>query len=221
MKLETRAVDSVTADEGKITGRAIVFNRQSVDFGDWVEIIEPGAVELMPDLYLDFDHQSQYILARESNATLTTAINAESVDFTAVPPNTTWAQDVLESLRGRYIAGCSFSMECIADKWEWVEDHAVRFIQKCRVYSLTVTGIPAYPDTAAEARDAAKRGLPETAKARLAELRAGDEPARLDENKDDGTEPRSGEDEGHSPEKPETFFYSEHLGLMKETNDEA
>jgi len=227
MKLESRAVDSFAAGEdGKISGRAIVFNSQSVDFGDWVEVMMPGSVELMDDLYLDFDHQSQYILGRESNQTLETTVSDDGVDFVATPPNTTWAKDLMESMRAKYVAGCSFCFECVSERWEWVEDRAVRFIEKCRVYSLTVTGIPAYPETSSEARDAANKKLPEASLEKLKQLRDAAKPAASDDTETivpDETEPEAhgAKGDGHSQSDSDVMFYSEHLGLMKETQNEA
>lgn len=142
-------------EEGAIAGRAIVFGQPSVDFGDWYEVIE-GPVRLSGDLILDHDHRSDHILARTSNGTLSVTEGPDAVDFVGRPPDTTWVADLKEEMRGGYVSGCSFAFECLDD--EWGRDATGKVFRKVKdavVHALTVTGLPAYPQTTSEVRNRA------------------------------------------------------------------
>lgn len=155
-KIEIRSfsLDGAKAEEGKISGRAIAFGEASRDLGGWVEVIDRDAVTLDDDLYIDFSHDPARILGRRSNGTLSVDVRKDGVSFEAVPPETSWAADVMAMMRGGYVSGCSFAMRVFDDEWSTKDGVAVRHVKDCHVYSLTVTGIPAYPTTTAEARDA-------------------------------------------------------------------
>lgn len=153
MTLEYRSIDTFnTDDEGNLSGQAIVFGKESVDFGGWTEVISRDALEFVDDIVLDFDHNSEYILARQSNQTLNITIDDAGVSFRAVPPKTSWVQDLIVSMRGGYIKGCSFLFECLDDEWSNVAGKVMRTVTKARVHALTITGEPAYPQTSSEAR---------------------------------------------------------------------
>lgn len=187
MELEIRsgALKAAEGDDGKIRGRAIVFDSPSVDFGGWREVIDPEALELDDDLYLDFDHDSARILGRAANGTLSVEVGPEGLDFEAEPPKTTWAADVAEMLRGGYVRGCSFAFRCLDDDVQRVEGELVRVVKRAHVYALTVTGVPAYPATTAEVRDRMNA--------------AGDAEANMGE---EGTDPHGGEGEERGSEQP-------------------
>ena len=187
MELEIRsgALKAAEGEDGKIRGRAIVFDSPSVDFGGWREIIDPEALELDEDLYLDFDHDSARILGRASNGTLSVEVGPEGLDFEAEPPKTTWAADVAEMLRGGYVRGCSFAFRCLDDDVQRVEGELVRVVKRAHVYALTVTGVPAYPATTAKVRDRMKA--------------AGDAEANMGE---EGADPHGGEGEERGSEQP-------------------
>ena len=191
--LETRSADlEASVGDGKLVGRSIVFGKDSVDMGGWVEQIMPGSLEFDSDLYLDYDHDSKYILGRSSNGTLAVTIDSEGVSFEATPPDTSFVEDLRTMMRGGYVGGCSFGFWC--DEAEWMtresDGMAVRQIKRAHVFSLTITGIPAYPDTGSEARSAA--GYREYIESRDAD---GGEPGDGSGNIGATDDPRGGEDE--------------------------
>lgn len=159
-KFETRAVGDVafSLENGKprIDARAILFDSWSVDLGGFRERIMPGAVELDPDLVALFDHSTDKVLGRVSAGTMSVNEDARGVAFTAYPPNTTWAQDLRVSMERGDIKGCSFRMIVDQDRWYTEGGMVYRDVQKARVSELTVTSMPAYPATSAEARSAVK-----------------------------------------------------------------
>ena len=157
-KAETRAIGdiqfSMEGDRPRIDARAILFDSWSVDLGGFRERIMPGAVELDPDLVALFDHDTSMVLGRVSAGTMNVSQDERGVAFTAYPPNTTWANDLAVSMKRGDIRGCSFRM--IVDDDEWSVDRSSGMVQrdvkKMRVSELTITSMPAYPETTAAAR---------------------------------------------------------------------
>ena len=161
MAFETRANTGgelrFVMDGGKsrIDGRAILFDSWSVDLGGFRERMLPGSVQLDADLVGLFDHDSSMVLGRVSAGTLEVRPDSRGVGFTAYPPETTWAKDLKISMERGDIRGCSYRMMVDEDRW-YVENGEVRRdVLKARISELTITSMPAYPETTAEARDRA------------------------------------------------------------------
>jgi HK97 family phage prohead protease len=159
-KVEIRAVGELTfsmdGDRPRIEARAIKYDSWSVDLGGFRERILPNAVELDSDLVALFDHATDKVLGRVSAGTMTVRSDSAGIAFTAFPPETTWAKDLQVSMERGDIKGCSFRMFVDEDRW-YVENGEVRRdVSKARVSELTVTSMPAYPETSAEARSTAQ-----------------------------------------------------------------
>lgn len=152
IELRSALLESIEEEGGKLLGRAIVYNSESVDLGGWKEVILPGSIELDPDLYLDYDHDSKYILGRAKNGTLDVSQDSECISFIATPPETSFTADIREMMRGGYVQGCSFGFWVLDDEWIEEGGEIKRFIKRAHVFALTITGIPAYPETSSEAR---------------------------------------------------------------------
>lgn len=159
-KFETRAVSGVVVDDGSVAPQvrasAIVFDRWSQDLGGFVERMMPGSVTLEADMLALFDHQTQYVIGRQSAGTMSVLRHAAGVDFTAVPPDTQWARDMLVSLKRGDIKGCSYRMQVSDDRWYVRDDGVVaRDVLAASVCELTITSMPAYPQTTAAVRSRA------------------------------------------------------------------
>lgn len=146
---------SVTGGKPRIDARAVVYDAWSVDLGGFKERIRPGAFTLETDLVALWDHDSSKVLGRVSAGTMDVRSDTTGIDFTAYPPNTTWAQDLRESMSRGDIRGCSFRMYVDEDKWYVQDGQVYRDVLKARVNELTITSMPAYPETTAEARSTA------------------------------------------------------------------
>ena len=160
-RYETRSVPAsavrIAVDEGvpRIEARAIAYGSWSVDLGGFRERMMPGSVELDDDLLALFDHESSMVLGRTSSGTMEVRTSGAGVDFTAYPPDTQWARDLRVSMARGDIKGCSYRMFVEDDRW-YVEDGQVcRDVKKAQVSELTVTSMPAYPQTTAVARSRA------------------------------------------------------------------
>ena len=159
-KVETRAVGDIQflMEDGRprIDARAILFDSWSVDLGGFRERIMPGAVTLDEDLVALFDHDSSMVLGRVSAGTMLVAQDERGVTFTAYPPDTTWANDLSVSMKRGDIRGCSFRMMVDEDDWYVRDGMVYRDVKSARISELTVTSMPAYPETTAAARSLSK-----------------------------------------------------------------
>lgn len=140
----------------RIDARAILFNSWSVDLGGFRERMMPGSVSLDADLVALFDHDTSMVLGRTSAGTMIVSEDERGVSMTAWPPNTTWANDLRVSMERGDIKGCSYRMMVEEDKWYVENGQVCRDILKASISELTVTSMPAYPETTAEARSHAE-----------------------------------------------------------------
>lgn len=140
----------------RIDARAILFDSWSVDLGGFRERMMPGSVNLDADLVALFDHDTSMVLGRTSANTMEVREDSIGVAFTAYPPETTWAQDLRVSMERGDIRGCSYRMMVEDDFWYVQDDQVCRDIIKANISELTVTSMPAYPETTAEARSHAQ-----------------------------------------------------------------
>lgn len=156
-KVEIRAVSdvsfSMSGDKPRIDARAILFDSWSVDLGGFRERMLPGSVTLDSDLVALFDHDTSMVLGRVSAGTMDVRSDMAGVAFTAYLPDTTWAKDLKVSMERGDIKGCSYRMMVEEDKWYVdMNGQVCRDVIKASVSELTVTSMPAYPETTAEAR---------------------------------------------------------------------
>lgn len=142
--------------KARIDARAILFDSWSVDLGGFRERMMPGSVTLDGDLVALFDHDTSMVLGRTSAGTMEVRQDAAGVAFTAYPPETTWAKDLRVSMERGDIRGCSYRMMVEEDDWYVRDGMVCRDIKKASISELTVTSMPAYPETTAEARSHAQ-----------------------------------------------------------------
>ncbi len=147
------------ADEaGKIiAGYAATFNAISVDLGGFREIIAPSAfadsIRSGKDIRALVDHDYAKLLGRTSAKTLRLKEDktglADEIDL----PDTTYARDLLASVRRKDIGGQSFGFRVLDDDWTYGDDDVlVRTLLKVDLSEVTVTSIPAYPNTSISER---------------------------------------------------------------------
>ena len=156
-----------------VEGHAVVFGVRSVNlvpWSDWrevYEVMEPGCItpELInrSDVVLTAFHDNQLILGRSINGkgTLALTIDERGMKQSCEWPNTTYADNLLESLKRGDISGMSFAFEADEDDSEngvsyerlpeRSKDGKEIFIRHVKrvigLYDVTVAGHPAYPQT--------------------------------------------------------------------------
>lgn len=151
-RLEVRAGDG---PEPVIDGYAAVFGQLSMDLGGWRERIAPGAFErsiLDNDVRALWDHNSMYVLGRNRAGTLSLAEDERGLAVEARPPVTTWAADLLASMKRGDVNQMSFGFYVKRDEWLDEDGILVRVLREVDLFDVSVVTYPAYPQTSAEAR---------------------------------------------------------------------
>jgi hypothetical protein len=166
-----------TNDKGQrvLTGYAAVFNSPSVDMGGWFEIVSPSAFTRTltenPDVLCLYSHDTSLVLGRTVSGTLSLNTDNNGLAFSVILPDTTTAADLIVLIERGDISGCSFGFICQNDTWgEDASGDAVRTLLDVDLFEITVTCLPAYPDTSLSLRNA-----PIEIRTKLAKRDAGDE----------------------------------------------
>ena len=128
-------------------------------------MILPGAFDevLKDDVRALINHNSDMILGRTKSNTLRLSVDEKGLRYEIDPPATTYAANLLESLKRGDITQSSFAFNVDVDSWdEDSEGRVIRTIKKVRrLFDVSPVTFPAYPDA-----DAAKRGYDEFMKSK-------------------------------------------------------
>ena len=139
-----------------ISGYAAVFNQESEDLGGFTEFIERGAFKealKTSDTRALFNHDSNYVLGRESAGTLTLKEDQEGLHMEITPPDTQFARDLMVSIERGDINQQSFGFTVETDEWTEKDKKVTRTIKKiARLYDVSPVTYPAYPDTTVAVR---------------------------------------------------------------------
>jgi uncharacterized protein len=139
----------------KIVGYASVFNQKSDDLGGFREIVKPGAFSKTiseSDIRALFNHDPNYVLGRKKTGTLELSEDEHGLRIAINPPETTWAKDLLTSIRRGDIDQMSFGFKTIKDDWEKRDGENIRSLSEVRLFDISPVTFPAYPQTSVEAR---------------------------------------------------------------------
>lgn len=168
------AAEDAQSENRTITGRAIVFNRESEVLDDWGkrfrEIILPEAVTMeflnTQDIKMNLLHDRQLTLARRNKGqgSLRLGVDAEGVWFEFEAPRCDIGDRALEMVRRGDYSGCSF--EFYAQDYDVEErgkdDLVIRHRKFRALSSLTIGMDPAYKQTSVNARELAEQHHVET-----------------------------------------------------------
>lgn len=175
----TSAVSVRSAPGGPpmLYGRPVVYDSLSEPIGRFRERIARGAFDrwlaTSPDVYAACNHDPSLVLGRTAAGTLRLLPDRRGIAAIVRPPDTSYARDLVESIRRGDIRGMSFIFDCIADEWpkeRSADDYPIRVVKSARLYEVSFVTLPAYPATSAglsnpaRSRDTIRRLL------RLAEL---------------------------------------------------
>lgn len=150
----------------KITGYAAVFNKMSEDLGGFREKIKPGAFKKAigkSDVRGLFNHDSNYVLGRQSNDTLSIKEDKNGLWMEIEPPDTQIIRDlVLAPIKRGDIREQSFGFIVKKDEWknmdgEKEDEPATRTIVEVdELFDVSPVTFPAYPDTSVALRSMEK-----------------------------------------------------------------
>jgi len=148
----------------KITGYAAVFDKWSEDLGGFKEKIRAGAFKKAigkSDVRGLFNHDSNYVLGRQSNGTLTIKEDKNGLWMEIDPPDTQIIRDlVLAPIKRGDIKEQSFAFVIAegGDEWknlrgEKPDEPATRTITEVdELFDVSPVTYPAYPDTSVALR---------------------------------------------------------------------
>jgi HK97 family phage prohead protease len=141
-----------------ITGHAAVFNQRSLDLGGFYEIIQPGAFSKTiktADVRALFNHDENHVLGRVKSGTLSLSEDERGLFARIVPPDSIWANDLLESIQRGDIDQMSFGFNVPnkeGQRWNREGSDMVRTLVEVNLYDVSPVTNPAYPQTDVSAR---------------------------------------------------------------------
>ena len=154
--LEIRSAQDGQNESPVISGYAAVYNSESeLMYGFFREVIRPGAFDssLSNDVRCLWNHDSSYVLGRKSAGTLDVRSDTKGLYFEVSPPNTQWANDLVESIRRKDIDQMSFGFMVNDDNWTTLEDGSeMRELLDVDLQEISVVTFPAYQATSAGVR---------------------------------------------------------------------
>jgi phage prohead protease, HK97 family len=153
-KFEIRSTE-VSAEDQKLTGYVVKWNSPSeVLFCDFIEQFSPNAfaetLKEGKDVRALFEHDHSKLLGRTRSNTLKLEQDNIGLRFELTPPDTTLGRDLLVSVERGDISGMSFGFLPLEETWDFEKEPVLRQIQKAELFEITVTSIPAYPESSVE-----------------------------------------------------------------------
>jgi uncharacterized protein len=149
----TRATE--TSDEKIIEGYFSLFNNETELYPGIFEIISPGAFDktLNNDVRALWNHNSQYVLGRSKNGTLTLKTDDKGLFCVVKLPDTQYAEDLHELIQRGDVDQCSFGFNILDEDLEELADGGYRWrINEVDLHEVSVVTFPAYENTSVLAR---------------------------------------------------------------------
>jgi len=156
-KMEFRADD----DSKTIEGYGAVFDSLSENLGGFREKIEKGAFDdvLTDDVRALINHDPNLLLARTKSNTLKISVDDHGLRYSFTPPDTSYANDLKESITRGDLDQSSFAFTIEEDDWSEDDDgRVVRTIKKFRkLFDVSPVTYPAYQDATVAIRSMGQR----------------------------------------------------------------
>lgn len=159
---EYRSSDKVELKGNTIEGYACVFNSPSDPALGFTEYIDRGAITedviSNSDILATYEHDFKQLLARSKRGegSLTVGLDDNGMYFRFEIPDTQLGHDLKAMIQRGDLQGCSFCFAVADGGDEWNKDESgniVRHVTKiAELYDVTITALPAYPDTSVSLR---------------------------------------------------------------------
>lgn len=136
-----------------IEGHAAVFDSWSETLGGifpFREIVRKGAFSESigkDDIRALFNHDPNYVLGRNRAGTLELVEDDIGLRVRILPPDTSWAKDIVTSIRRGDISQMSIGFIVEDDKWFTKDSMDVREIWKVQLFDVSPVTFPAYTAT--------------------------------------------------------------------------
>jgi HK97 family phage prohead protease len=145
-----------TPEAPVISGYAAIFNSPTVIAGQFRETIKPGAfkraIAEAQDVRGLVNHDPSMVLGRTKSGTLRLFEDAKGLRYEIDPPNASYANDLMESLRRGDIDASSFGFIPKEQQWGKEAGMATRDILDCDLFDVSPVTYPAYDSTSASVR---------------------------------------------------------------------
>ncbi len=144
---------NVDDEVGGITGYAAIFDKYSQDLGFFKEKIQEGAFTKTikeNDIRALINHDPNLIIGRTKNKTLELWEDDKGLGFNVKLPDTSYANDLKESISRKDITQNSFGFQTVQD--EWSNDGKRRTLLEVRLFDISPVTFPAYKQTSVKLR---------------------------------------------------------------------
>ena len=136
-----------------IEGHAAVFNSWSETLGGifpFKEKVRKGAFNESigrDDIRALFNHDPNYVLGRNRAGTLELVEDDVGLRVRITPPDTSWAKDIVTSIRRGDISQMSIGFVVEEDKWSTEDGIDTRELRKVQLFDVSPVTFPAYTAT--------------------------------------------------------------------------
>ena len=148
VEIEVREIEGV--ERQYIIGHASIFNTMSANLGGFYEKVDSNAFNsvLEDDTRALINHNADLILGRSKAGTLSLSVDERGLRYEVEVPETSYAKDLIVSMKRGDITQSSFGFVVGADTWEENNNKMIRTITKIdRLFDVSPVTYPAYPDT--------------------------------------------------------------------------
>ena len=142
-------------DDEKIVGYAAVFNSFSQPIFGFRETIKPGAFKKTireSDVRALINHDPNYVLGRTSSRTLRLSEDEKGLRYIVTPPDTTFARDLVVSIKRGDITQSSFGFTVVKDHWTGESPNMTRELLEVKLFDVSSVTYPAYLQTEVSVR---------------------------------------------------------------------
>ncbi|RIE78328.1 HK97 family phage prohead protease [Shigella dysenteriae] len=153
--MEIRSSEITTSGAGTLTGYIVCWDKLSeLLWGEFYEKFQRRAftewLAAGNDVRGLYEHDHSMLLGRTRSGTLKLEEDETGLRFELTPPDTSTGRDVIELVKRGDISGMSFGFRSRKDVWDTTTDPCVRTVLVAELYEITVTSVPAYPDSGVE-----------------------------------------------------------------------
>jgi HK97 family phage prohead protease len=149
------------SEDGKrsINGYAVKWEQLSEKLGYFFRFREKFAKGAFADSLRNdkqkalWNHNSDFVLGSTKSGTLSLVEDEIGLRFNIDLPENTWGKDAYESIKRGDVDGVSFGFKKEVDEWDESDpDNVIRTIKKAKLFEVSPTPFPAYPQTEVQAR---------------------------------------------------------------------
>ena len=148
--------DETTPEERVVEGYFALYESETELWEGSYEIITKGAFDssLNKDVRALWNHNTQYVLGRSKNGSLTLKADDKGLFGTIKLPNTQYANDLYELVSRGDIDQASFGFNIIDEDLEELANGGYRWrINDIDLHEISVVTFPAYENTTVQARE--------------------------------------------------------------------